>query len=75
MIAKVNALREWWLSSPECSLRGVSKPQSASGDASRVAPALWAGVDIVPERSEWDAVRRRCDRREGRSKGNCNEGH
>jgi hypothetical protein len=22
------SLREWWLSSPECSLRGVSKPQS-----------------------------------------------
>ena len=21
-----------------------------------VAPALWADVDIVPERSEWDAV-------------------
>ena len=30
--AKVNALRERWLSSPECSLRGVSKPQSASGE-------------------------------------------
>ncbi len=32
MTAKVNALRERWLSSPECSLRGVSKPQSASGE-------------------------------------------
>jgi len=42
MIAKVNALREL---------------QSASGDASQVAPAFWADVDIVPERSEWDAVR------------------
>ena len=31
-IVKVNALREWWLSSPECSLRSVSKPQSASGE-------------------------------------------
>ncbi len=30
--AKVNALREWWLSSPERSLRGVSKPQSATGE-------------------------------------------
>jgi hypothetical protein len=30
--AKVNALRERWLSSLECSLRGVSKPQSASGE-------------------------------------------
>ena len=26
------SLREWWLSSPECSLRGVSKPQSATGE-------------------------------------------
>jgi len=32
MIAKVNALQEWWLSSPERSLRGVSKPQSATGE-------------------------------------------
>ena len=67
--AKVNALRERWLSSPECSLRGVSKPQPTSGDAhlhctkrsavqvSRVAPVRWADVDIVPERSERDAVR------------------
>ncbi|MDQ3006314.1 MAG: hypothetical protein M3R47_13155 [Chloroflexota bacterium] len=39
--AKVNGLWEWWLSSPECSLRGVSKPQSTSGDASQVAPAFW----------------------------------
>lgn len=33
--------------------------QSASGDAARVAPALWAAVDIVPReaRSERDAVR------------------
>jgi len=22
-----------------------------------IAPAFWAGVDIVPEHSEWDAVR------------------
>ena len=42
MMTKVNALREL---------------QSASGDASQVAPAVWAEVDIVPERSEWDAVR------------------
>src|SRR3990172_3206054 len=26
------SLRQWWLSSPECSLRGVSKPQSATGE-------------------------------------------
>ncbi len=41
MTEKVNALRERWLSSPECSslapparagVRGVSKPQSASGE-------------------------------------------
>jgi hypothetical protein len=31
--------------------------QFAGGNASQVAPALWADVDIVPERSEWDAVR------------------
>jgi len=55
---KVNALREWWLSSPECSLRGVSKPRSATGEEVD-------GVVIVPERSEWDTVRRSCDRREG----------
>ena len=30
--ANVIALREWWLSSPECSLRGVSKPQFVSGE-------------------------------------------
>jgi hypothetical protein len=31
---------------------------SVSVDASQVAPVLWApsGVDIVPERSEWDTV-------------------
>jgi hypothetical protein len=41
MMAKVNALRKRWLSSPECSslapparagVRGVSKPQPASGE-------------------------------------------
>ena len=30
--SRLVSLREWWLSSPECSLRGVSKPQSATGD-------------------------------------------
>jgi len=35
---------------------GQAVLQSASGDASQVAPAFWADVDIVPERSEWDAV-------------------
>ena len=39
--ARVNSLREWWLR------RKQSKPQSASGDASRAAPVLWppSGVD------------------------------
>jgi hypothetical protein len=48
-----------------------------------VAPARWADVDIMPEgyivpreasckgdRSKWDAVRRRCDCREGRLREN-----
>ena len=39
--AKVNALRERWLSSPECSLRGISKPQSASGE--ELSPSLRFG--------------------------------
>jgi hypothetical protein len=30
--SRLASLREWWLSSPECSLRGVSKPQSAAGE-------------------------------------------
>ncbi|MBM3179705.1 MAG: hypothetical protein FJZ86_05050 [Chloroflexi bacterium] len=33
--ARLASLREWWLSSPECSLRGVSKPQSATGEELR----------------------------------------
>jgi hypothetical protein len=53
MMAKVYGLRE--LSTP--ALRFGNASQSASGEASQVAPALWADVDIVPERSEWDAVR------------------
>jgi len=31
-------------------------PQSASGDASQIAPVRWTDVDTVPEHSEWDAV-------------------
>jgi len=49
------SLREWWLSSPECSLRGVSKPQSATGeelsvrDASQsAAPAIHAATTRFP---------------------------
>ncbi len=53
MIAKVNALREWWLSSPECSslapparagVRGVSKPQSAGGEELRRKRTLMPSV-------------------------------
>ena len=52
LLAKVNALRG--LQPP--SLHFGAGAQSASGDSSQVAPALWADVDNVPERSEWDAV-------------------
>jgi hypothetical protein len=46
--AKVNALPA----------HAFGRLQSASGGATCEAPAFWApsGVDIVPERSEWDAV-------------------
>jgi hypothetical protein len=47
-MTKVNALRE-----PH---KGVIL-QVKGRDASQVAPVRWADVDIVPERSEWDAVR------------------
>ena len=45
--AKVNALRERWLSSPECSVRGVSKPQFPAlryGDAAQSA----SGEELRP---------------------------
>ncbi len=32
ILERLASLREWWLSSPERSLRGVSKPQSATGE-------------------------------------------
>ena len=38
------SLREWWLSSPECSLRGVSKPQSATGIPSAEGATARRGV-------------------------------
>jgi hypothetical protein len=38
------SLREWWLSSPECSLRGVSKPQSATGEELRRRRSLLPSV-------------------------------
>ena len=55
MRAKVNALRERWLSNPECPSRGVSKPQSASGEELRplFGPlrALTSSLAEHPERA------------------------
>jgi hypothetical protein len=44
---------------PEAKRRGLPLLCAAFAIRERggMAPVLWADVDIVPERSEWDAVR------------------